>query len=121
MARAPPPGPTPTGSTTDRSPGLHTFRLKQIDFDGSFAYSPKVNVAVDVPGGYFMADAYPNPFNPSTTIDFTINATQTVQLAVYNAQGRLMQVAFEGHVKSNARQTTRIDGASLPSGVYPGK
>ena len=47
------------------------FRLKQIDFDGSFEYSDVVEVDI-APSTFSLSQNYPNPFNPSTKIKFTI-------------------------------------------------
>ena len=47
--------------------GNYTYRLKQIDFDGTITYSEEVNVEVEIPLVYSLEQNYPNPFNPSTT------------------------------------------------------
>ena len=52
--------------------GNYTYRLKQIDFDGSYEYSNEVNVDVELPLEYSLEQNYPNPFNPSTTIKYSI-------------------------------------------------
>ncbi|NBC15802.1 MAG: hypothetical protein GVY18_00640, partial [Bacteroidetes bacterium] len=52
--------------------GTHTFRLKQIDFDGAFEYSPEVEVVIGLPEQYVVEPAYPNPFNPEATLRFAV-------------------------------------------------
>jgi len=52
--------------------GSHQYRLKQIDFDGSFNYSNIVEVQISSPLEFSLEQNYPNPFNPSTKIKFTI-------------------------------------------------
>ncbi len=52
--------------------GDYQYRLKQIDFDGTFEYSNIIEVTVDVPAKFALEQNYPNPFNPTTKIKFTI-------------------------------------------------
>jgi hypothetical protein len=77
-------------------PGLYQYRLKQIDFDGSFTYSDIVEAEVTAPNIFSLEQNYPNPFNPSTKIKFTIPAnviasetkqSQLVTLKVYDILG----------------------------------
>ena len=61
-------------SYTDKnlSPGEYIYRLKQIDFDGSFEYSTEVEVDITSPTIFSLKQNFPNPFNPETNISFTI-------------------------------------------------
>ncbi len=102
----------------DLSPGIHNFRLKQIDLDGSFNYSSVVEVDVDFPGEFLLEAAYPNPFNPSTTIRFTSKDTESVSLELYDLTGKLVKVLFDGEVTAGETQSIRIDGSALNSGSY---
>jgi hypothetical protein len=52
--------------------GKYIYRLKQIDFSGTFEYSDAVEVEVRVLDKFTLEQNYPNPFNPSTKIKFTI-------------------------------------------------
>ena len=52
--------------------GTYSYRLKQIDHNGTFTYSQEVQVQVGVaPKVFGLAQNYPNPFNPTTTMQFT--------------------------------------------------
>ncbi len=102
----------------DLSPGIHNFRLKQIDLDGSFNYSSVVEVDVDFPGEFLLEAAYPNPFNPSTTIRFTSKDTESVSLELYDLTGKLVKVLFDGELTAGETQSIRIDGSALNSGSY---
>ena len=63
-------------SFTDKpEPGMYKYRLKQIDFDGTFAYSPEVEAEVKAPNVFSLEQNYPNPFNPTTKIKYTIPAS----------------------------------------------
>ena len=56
----------------DPEPGKYKYRLKQIDFDGTFAYSPEVEAEIKAPNVFSLEQNYPNPFNPTTKIKYTI-------------------------------------------------
>jgi hypothetical protein len=99
-------------------PGVHRFRLKQIDFDGAFAYSQAVEVAVDLPERFVLEAAYPNPFNPSTTIRFGIAEAGRVSVRLYDALGREVRVLFAGTPIPNEMHSVTIEAGGLPSGSY---
>lgn len=103
---------------TSLQPGEHKFRLKQVDFDGSFKYSPVVEVKVGVPGRYVLEAAYPNPFNPQTTLNFLVAESQPVTVGLYNPLGMLVRTLYNGTPEANTTQPVRINGADLPSGLY---
>jgi hypothetical protein len=64
--------------------GIYKYRLKQIDFDGSFTYSNEIEVEVDfTPREFVLYQNYPNPFNPNTTIKFEIPDVETTRRVVF--------------------------------------
>ncbi|MDX1372190.1 MAG: M28 family peptidase, partial [Nitrososphaeraceae archaeon] len=60
------------------------YRLKQIDFDGSYTYSHIVSVESISPIEFALDQNYPNPFNPTTTIKYSIANDQLVKLNIYD-------------------------------------
>jgi hypothetical protein len=98
--------------------GTHTFRLKQIDFDGRFEYFGDVEVAIETPGSHVLTAAYPNPFNPQSNFTLAVAQDQHVTAALYNTLGQRVAVLFEGTVEANQAQLLTIDGAGLASGMY---
>jgi hypothetical protein len=102
----------------DLSPGRHVFRLKQIDFDGSFEYSGTVEVTVVIPDQFVLEAAYPNPFNPTTTIRFAVPVEQAVTLTLTDSQGRTVHKLWEGTAAANEMHTVRVSSEGLASGVY---
>ena len=98
--------------------GDHTFRLKQVDFDGTVAYSDPVTVFVESPAGLTLSEAYPNPFNPTTTVSLTVAQNQHVKVEVYNAQGQRVGQLYDGTLEANASHSFGFDASSLPSGFY---
>ena len=60
---------------------------------------------------------FPNPFNPSTTIQYTIPHSGEMSLIVYNSLGQIVKVLKEGYQEKGSYNAT-FNGASLPSGIY---
>ncbi|MCZ7616212.1 MAG: T9SS type A sorting domain-containing protein [Ignavibacteriaceae bacterium] len=97
--------------------GNYTYRLKQMDFDGTFTYSPEVSVEVELPIEYSLEQNYPNPFNPSTTIKYSIAEDGFVKLAVYNMLGEEVMMIVNGMQKAG-RYEVNFNASGLASGVY---
>ena len=69
------------------------------------------------PGAIELSNAYPNPFNPSTSFDLNVSSTGFVSLNVYNLNGQLVDVIFEGNMDAGIYNMT-WNGAELSSGMY---
>ncbi|MBN8588474.1 MAG: T9SS type A sorting domain-containing protein [Rhodothermia bacterium] len=98
--------------------GTHSFRLKSVDKNGDIRYTASVQLNVEVPGQYVLYPAYPNPFNPSTTITFAVATRQAVKAEVFNALGQKVQTLFNGTLEANVPQIAKFDAAGLQSGMY---
>lgn len=78
---------------------------------------PVVESITPVPMTTKLNSIYPNPFNPSTTISYTMASTGNARVAVYDALGREMSVLVNGNV--SAGQHSQIFNASnMATGVY---
>jgi hypothetical protein len=66
--------------------GNYQYRLKQVDFNGSFKYSKIVEVEI-TPTTFALQQNYPNPFNPITSIQYAVGSRQFVSLKVYDILG----------------------------------
>jgi len=99
------------------SSGEYSYRLKQIDFDGSFDYSDIVDVEVKPVAEYVLNQNYPNPFNPSTIISFSVAQKTNVILTVYNLLGEKV-ATLVNEVKDAGNYQVNFDGANLTSGIY---
>jgi len=94
------------------------YRLRQEDRDGTIDYSGIVYAYTGVqPDRVALYKAYPNPFNPSTTLSFSLQDAAHVTLKVYNTFGQ--EVATVSNADFDAGfHTVEFQGAQLPSGVY---
>jgi hypothetical protein len=99
-------------------PGVHSFRLRQVDLDGGATVSDAVEVLVPILGGVVLTNAYPNPFNPTTTFSVTVSRSQTVRVEVYDALGRMVDRVFDGLLESGVAKRLDFDATGLPSGLY---
>ncbi len=102
----------------DLAPGHHAFRLKQIDFDGTFEYSPEVEIIVEMVERFVIEPAYPNPFNTEAQFRFAVQREQQVRVDLYDVLGRRVKVLYEGQPSAGQMHTLRLDGSTLPSGLY---
>lgn len=99
-------------------PGAYQFRLKQIDFDGTFAFSDIAEVQLAISETHSISPLHPNPFNPTTQFTLAVRNTQQVQIDVYDLSGRHIQRLFVGLMTPDGNQQVVWDADATPSGVY---
>ena len=99
------------------STGKYQYRLKQIDFDGSFKYSQVVEATIATPYKFSISQNYPNPFNPDTKIKFAIPKSSLVNLSVFDILGNRV-LTLVNQEKQAGEYEIEFDGNDLPSGVY---
>ena len=61
---------------------------------------------------------YPNPFNPSTTIEFTINKPAYISIEIYNNIGQKVETLIQKQYYNAGTFKTQWNASELPSGVY---
>jgi photosystem II stability/assembly factor-like uncharacterized protein len=108
-------------------PCKYQYKLKQIDYDGSFEYSQIVEVEIPFVNEFSLSQNYPNPFNPSTVISYQLPVIGFVTLKVYDILGREVATlvneekpAGEYEVEFSAKggSASGGDAYNLPSGIY---
>ena len=112
-------------SFTDGNPasGELSYRLKQIDTDGAYEYSDVVFVMLKLPEELVLDQNFPNPFNPTTTIKYTIpinigtGQTSIVRLKVYDVLGREVAVLVNER-QQQGNYKVNFNASDLPSGTY---
>ncbi|MBS4033600.1 MAG: T9SS type A sorting domain-containing protein [Ignavibacterium sp.] len=97
--------------------GSYTYRLKQVDFDGSFEYSSEVEVDVLGVREYALNQNFPNPFNPSTMISFSLLVDAKVSLKVFDILGQEVMTIVNNNLSAGAHEYT-FDASNFNSGVY---
>ncbi|MBK9099940.1 MAG: T9SS type A sorting domain-containing protein [bacterium] len=96
--------------------GVNYYRLKQVDFNGTYEYSEIVEVEVVGPLTFELAQNYPNPFNPSTNIKYSTESGN-IRLSVYNLVGEEVAVLVNGFSQAGFFEVT-FDASNLSTGVY---
>lgn len=99
----------------------YDYRLADVSSDGVKEYhaTPLLGFTVikPIPGEYSVLPAYPNPFNPQTTITFNLPEDQTVRLVIYDITGRMVKELV--NAKYNAGSHSIVWNASeMGSGMY---
>ena len=104
-------------------PGEYSYRLRQVDLDGTVRFSDAVRVTVtaaggeDVPGTYSLSQNFPNPFNPSTVIRYALTGSAFVNLTVFNGLGERVATLVNGEQGAGYHEIT-FDASGFASGVY---
>ena len=100
------------------SVGKYFYRLKQMDFSGSYEYSSEIEATVlEVLNDFTLKQNYPNPFNPSTRIAFSIPSSSFVSLKVFDILGNEIGTLVNRELTGGSYEVEFI-GNNLPSGVY---
>ena len=93
------------------------YRLKQIDYDGTFWYSQIVEAAGLVPHEFALSQNYPNPFNPVTTIEYQLPVDAKVMLKVYDILGSEVATLVNEQREAGYYKLS-FYGSHLASGTY---
>jgi len=98
------------------------YKLKQIDYDGSFEYSDEIYVKLDLPKQIKLYQNFPNPFNPITKIKYSIpdnvNHTSTkIVIKIFDVLGKeIKTLADDFYYPGNYE--IEFDGSNLSAGIY---
>lgn len=79
--------------------------------------SSLIQISSSQTDSYFLRDNYPNPFNPSTVIEFGITSRSLVKLTVFNSAGIEVATLFSGELPAGTYSNRWIAGG-IPSGTY---
>jgi CubicO group peptidase (beta-lactamase class C family) len=100
----------------DVTAGKYYYRLKQIDFNGTFEYSYEVEIDA-APVSFSLEQNYPNPFNPSTTIRFDLPDKEFVTLKIYDVLGNEVDLLLNEE-KPAGSHSVEFNASGIASGIY---
>ncbi|MCB2213126.1 T9SS type A sorting domain-containing protein [bacterium] len=98
--------------------------LDQVEFNpddwaatGTFETVTAAEDGLAIPTEFSVSRAYPNPFNPSTSLTVTLPDAANLRVAVYNVAGQLVATLANGHTGAGSHQLS-FNAAHLSSGIY---
>jgi hypothetical protein len=99
---------------------MDDIKVIVVDINGdalSLSHSQSGQNYQSGPHRFELSKLYPNPFNPSTEVSFSLPIDGHVQLAAYDIRGQKVDMIFEG-AQSVGQHSYTWDASNLPSGVY---
>jgi uncharacterized protein (TIGR02145 family) len=95
----------------------NNYRLKMVDLNGFFKYSNIINIEIAPPDKFELSNAYPNPWNPTTTIRYKVPVKIMVTIKVFDALGREV-TTLVNEIKAAGKYDVNFSAKNLSSGVY---
>ncbi len=100
------------------STGNYNYRLKQVDYNGNYEYFYLADeVQVGAPYRFELSQNFPNPFNPSTKINYSMPDAGRIKLKVFDISGKEVSALING-IQSAGFYEISFDASDLPGGVY---
>ena len=97
--------------------GEYLYKLIQYDYNGDFKEYGPIFYIFAAPEKFELSDAFPNPFNPTTNIRYSIAAPEKIQIYVYDTLGRQVATLVNQQMAAGT-YTVTFDAAQLSSGMY---
>ena len=104
-----------TGTLTG---GTHTFRLRQVDTDGSSSFTETQTVTIRGTAGLRIGGANPIGQGRSVPVTVRVNAGQAVEVALYDVLGRRVRTVVDEEVRPGQPLQKQLSTGNLSSGVY---
>jgi hypothetical protein len=102
--------------------GFVSYRLRQMDTDGAFSYSPVITVHAGRPERYDLSQPFPNPFNNRVSVRLNVPEDSFVTFEVINVRGEVVKTVHTGLLERGNHllrwQGDTDSGFSAPSGLY---
>jgi hypothetical protein len=93
-------------------------QMAKLGFDTLKVTSGMGDNSLTTPRSYSLSQSYPNPFNPETTIEFSLAKTTLVNLTVFNVLGSEVANIIADQRMAEGQHTVKFTASDLPSGVY---
>jgi hypothetical protein len=107
------------------APGKFSYRLKQVDRNETSTVSEAIvidvtltDVAEAAPRQFQLLQNFPNPFNPSTQVRFSVENTTHATMKAYNTLGEEVATLFDGVAEAGRYYLATFNAQRLASGVY---
>jgi hypothetical protein len=102
------------------APGMHRFRLRQVDVDGTATMSDVRTLTVGVSAPFAVIRSTPNPIRAGqdASLQYAVENREPVRVELFNVLGQRVRVLRDGWSSPGAVATVRISTADLASGTY---
>lgn len=100
------------------SPGTHTFRLRQVDVDGTASLTDTVAVTLTPETDGFLSRPTPSPSRGQTRISLSVQRQQTVEVALYDVMGRRVRTVYDGEATAARPVRLTVSTGDLAPGMY---
>jgi len=97
--------------------GTYLFITSFTSGDGAQRYSTNKEWSIEIPGGFLISDNYPNPFNPSTNISFTLLERGEVGWQIFDMLGRSV-IRIPAKMFQSGEHSQLLNLQGLASGLY---
>jgi hypothetical protein len=101
-------------------PGLRVYQLADVSWNGKIKYHDPVTIDVNLSMDeidFKLGDAFPNPFNPSTSISYFLSVDSDIELAIYDIHGNKVSTLVSGRTPAGDHHAV-WDASDVGSGVY---
>jgi Secretion system C-terminal sorting domain len=78
----------------------------------------QVSGSTTLPETFSLSQNFPNPFNPSTTIQFTVPSNGRAVLKIFNLLGQEIATAYDGQASAGVSHQVQFNASNLASGIY---
>ncbi len=100
----------------------HYYKLENVNIDGSASTHGPIEAEAPLPRDFRLADNFPNPFNPTTTVRFDLPKVAHVKLDVYNVLGQKVKTMINERMDPGYHEimwdSKNDQGMRVSSGVY---
>jgi photosystem II stability/assembly factor-like uncharacterized protein len=97
--------------------GKYKYRLKQIDLNGKYEFSNEIGIDYLHKIDFSLSQNFPNPFNPSTKINFSVPLKTFVKIILYDVTGREVKSIIEQEM-DEGNYELQLNSNGISSGVY---
>lgn len=98
-------------------PGFHTYNLIEVELNGIIKIAGEKEIFVSGPNQFILYQNFPNPFNPSTLIQYSLPKAGNVELKVFNTLGEEV-ICLENGYKETGNYSVNFKTAGISSGIY---
>lgn len=98
--------------------GLPTDARFALQYFTNVANGTLTSATTEAPTGFELSEAYPNPFNPSTSFTLSLAKSQNIAIKVFNILGQEMATLHNGVLSANTKHAFSFEAKGLTSGTY---